>query len=289
MIKADIKSALISKGRNPNDDFTTYANEIRAIVCNGNESETPDTPENPIIPEEPTIINEYLERYNWLQSDGSKYTVSYRPIVGSNTYKSKDVTMKTIIKVDSLNAIGSTTSVFGSSGLYNDVRQRQLNLVLKRLDDTTFAVGYFSCAEKDLASDNNSFVGTFNIGDTLNIEANENTITINDTVYTNPVSSIQTMNLVNFHILYSGSSNGDKQYNAQIAKVEYIANDTTYSLLVPAKVTKELPIELSYDEKVKAIGTIGMWDLKNEKFMTSSTDNNWSVNNYPLDNDNIIK
>lgn len=237
----------------------------------------------PMEEEEPTEINEYLERYNWLQADGSKYSVAYRPIAGSNTYKSKDVTMRTIIKVDSLNAIGSTTSVFGSSGLYNDVRQRQINLVLKRLDNTTFTVGYFSCAEKDLALDNSSFVGTFNIGDTLEIEANENTITINGTVYNNPVSSIQTMNIVNFHVLYSGSSNGDRQYNAQIARVEYIANGTTYSSLVPAKVIKELPAELSYDKKVKAVGTVGMWDLKNKLFMTSSTDNYWSVNNYPLD------
>lgn len=232
------------------------------------------------VEEDPAEINEYLERHNWLRADGSKYSASYRPIAGSNTYKSKNVTMRTIIKVDSLNStVGSTTSVFGSSGLYDGVRQRQINLVLKRLDNTTFTVGYFSCAEKDLALDNNSFVGTFNIGDTLEIEASEGTITINGTVYNNPVSSIQTMNLVNFHVLYSGSSNGDKQYSAQIARVEYIADGTTYSSLVPAKVIKELPIELSYDGKVKDVGTVGMWDLKNEKFLTSSADNNWSVNN----------
>lgn len=74
-IKADIKSALISKGRSPNDDFTTYANEIRAITCNGSGNDTPDIPvtpeepDDPVIPDEPTEINEYLERYNWLQAD----------------------------------------------------------------------------------------------------------------------------------------------------------------------------------------------------------------------------
>lgn len=281
-IKADIKSALISKGRSPNDDFTTYANEIRAIVCNGNGTDTPDVPDIPDIPDipdNPIDVNEYIEGYNWLNGDGSNYSVSFRPISGSNTFKSANITMRSIIKVDTLNPVGSTTSVFGSSGSINTIRHRLINLVIKALTANTFSIGYFSCASKDSALDDNNFVGNFNIGDTLVIEANENNIIINGVNYNNPVNSVQSMNLVNYHILNSGGSNGDRGYNAKLSKLEYEADGTIYSSVIPAKIKKELPVELSYDNTTKEVGTVGLWDTINNKFLTSNNINKWVLSN----------
>lgn len=285
-IKADIKSALISKGRSPNDDFTTYANEIRAIICNGSGSETPDipdTPEDPIIPEEPTEINEYLERYNWLKADGSKIINAYRPIAGSNTFKTKDVTIKTTIKVDSLtSAIGKTTSVCGASAAYTvdgvSIRYKFLNIVLYRIDETTFSVGYYGA----VPTTETEYFGTYHLGDTLIIEGTEKTLTINGVTYNKTIAEDNTRNLSNVGVLQSAAVLGDKPYAGQIAKFEYIANGIVYSSLIPTKVIKELPTELSYDGNVKAVDTIGMWDLINEKFMTSSTDNGWTINNDSL-------
>lgn len=285
IIKADIKSALISRGRNPNDDFTTYADEIRAIV-GGDVPDTPDTPDVPDVPDvpdTPSYINEYIEGYNWLQADGRNIINAYRPMASSNTYKSKDVTIRAVVKVDSLtSAIGKTTAVCGGSATETidgvTVKYRFLNIVLYRIDETTFSVAYYGCVPTTEAE----YFGTYHIGDTLTIEGTEKTLTINGVTYNKTITENNTRNL-SYLSVFQSSAALDKPYNAQIARFEYIANGTTYSSLVPAKVIKELPAELAYDGKVKAVGTVGMWDIKNQKFLTSSDANYWSVNNYPLD------
>lgn len=285
-IKADIKSALISKGRSPNDDFTTYANEIRAIACNNSETDTPDVPDNPpiddpIIPpiDNPININEYIEGYNWLQADGRSIINAYRPISNSNTYKSKDITIRAVVKVDSLtSAIGKTTAVCGGSATETidgvTVKYRFLNIVLYRIDETTFSVAYYGCVPTSEAE----YFGTYHIGDTLTIEGTEKTLTINGVTYNKTITENNTRNL-SYLSVFQSSAALDKPYNAQIARFEYIANGTTYSSLVPAKVIKELPAELAYDKKVKAVGIVGMWDTINNKFLTSDNINNWSLSN----------
>lgn len=269
--------------------ITLGNNSFSSIYYNGKYFSEVYYGSNKVFPaveeEEPTEINEYLERYNWLQADGSKFITAYRPIAGSNINKSKDVTIRAVVKVDSLtSAIGKTTAICGASVAETidgvTVRYRLLNIVLYRIDETTFSVAYYGSVPTTSEAE---YFGTYHLGDTLTIEGTEKTLTINGVTYNKTVAENNTRNLSNVAVLQSAAVLGDKPYNAQIARFEYIANGTTYSSLVPAKVIKELPAELSYDKTVKAVGTVGMWDLKNKLFMTSSTDNYWSVNNYPLD------
>ena len=53
----------------------------------------------------PIKINEYLEQYTWLQADGKTYISAYRPIPGSNTNKSSNVTLKAVLKVTAFDSL----------------------------------------------------------------------------------------------------------------------------------------------------------------------------------------
>ncbi len=269
--------------------------EIKKNISGNGGADDPSTPDvpseptEPIIPDEPTEINEYLERYNWLQADGNKIINAFRPIAGSNTYKSKDVAIRAIIKVDSLtSAIGKTTAVCGASAVYTiddvSVRYKFLNIVLYRIDETTFSVAYYGA----VPTSKTEYFGTYHLGDTLTIEGTEKTLTINGVTYNKTVVEDNTKNLNNVGVLQSAAVLGDKPYNAQIARFEYVANGTTYSSLVPVKVIKELPTDLAYDGTIKEVGVVGMWDTINQKFLTSSAANYWSVNNYPIDGSETI-
>lgn len=253
--------------------------EIESVML-GSEKIFPMEEEEPV-----TEINEYLERYNWLQADGSKYISAYRPIAGTNINKTNNITLRAIVKVDSLtSAIGAVTALSGGSTMYAyngvDTRYRWLSIAFKRLDANTFSVGYFGC---NRATECTEFFDTYHIGDTLTIEGTEKTLTINGVTYNKTVAE-EDKNLSMVAVLHSATVLGDKPYNAQIARFEYIANGTTYSSLIPAKIIKELPVELAYSDKTpRTVGTVGMWDIKNQKFLTSNDANYWSVNNYSLD------
>ncbi|MCQ2250600.1 MAG: hypothetical protein MJZ66_05770 [Bacteroidales bacterium] len=268
--------ALIEAVLKIRDDVSLIKEKLQIPSDTPTTPETPDEPVIPDAPDNPSQINEYLEGYDWLRGDGSRYVPAYRVIPGSNTYKSKDVSIRAIIRPTALNyAAGTLVNVCGCSGSVDGVRYRQMNICLKVVDSNTYQVGYFSCVSN---ADTSAlqFFGNYKVGEILEIEGNENSLTVNGVEYAIANESIQ-MNMPTFIALYSGSSNGGRSYAGEISKLEYLANGTVYSSLMPAKVVKELPAEMAYDGISKAVDTIGFWDSVNEKFLTSKDANGWSV------------
>ncbi len=239
----------------------------------GGGTDVPDTPQIPDVPENPKMINEYLEGYDWLKGDGTNSIAAYRPIPGSNTYKSADVTLRAVLKVDELSTKGDINGVSGASLMTGDVRYRNLSIALKKLEDGRFAVGYFGCQP---ITNEKEFFGSYSLGSVLEIEGTEKSVTINGVTY-DKTAEERGQNLSTVAVLHSATVLGDKAYIGQIARFEYIAGGTVFSSLIPAKATQDLPADMAYDGKEKAVGTVGMWDTVNEKFLTSSSANSWSV------------
>lgn len=220
-------------------------------------------------------INEYLQSYKWLKADGTNFIGAYRPIAGSNTNQSKDITLKATVKVDALRDIGKRTALSGASNVIDNIRGRYLCIAFYRKDADTFSVGYFGSVSN---AEELEFFGDYHIGDTLDIEGTEKTLTINGVTYHKTTEELA-RNLSMMAVLHSADALGDKKYNASISRIQYIAKGVLYSDLSPAKVVKELPAELSYNNIIVPVGTAGMWDNCNKKFLTSASTNNWILTN----------
>ncbi len=223
-------------------------------------------------------INEYLERADWLVGDGSHYISSYRPIAGSNTNKAPDVTIKAKLCVSQFaSTVGTVTNICGSSIVSDGVRFRKSNLAIRAKSAYTFEVGYFA-AVANVAEDL-KFYGEYSMDDVLTIEATAQSMTINGKTYTLENENNNTLSLVDLIVLYSGSSNGGRAYGGDIAYLEYWSKGVCNSQLVPCKVTKELPASMVNTATAQAVGSVGLWDTKNEKFLTSSAANTWQAIN----------
>ena len=221
------------------------------------------------------FVNEYLQSFTWLKGDGNNFIAAYRPIPGSNINKSKDITMRAIVKIDDLRDIGKRTALSGASSVIDGIRGRYLSIAFYRKDADTFSVGYFGCVD---ASKELEFFGDYHIGDVLDIEGAETTLKVNGITY-NKTTEEMARNLSIMAVLHSADVLGDKKFNASVSRLQYIAKGVVYSDLIPAKVIKELPAELSYTNVSMPVGTVGMWDKINEKFLTSASTNNWILTN----------
>lgn len=251
----------------------------------GQEPDPPDTPEEPdppVNPEEPEdpdrTINEYLERADWLVGDGSHYISSYRPIAGSNTNKAPDITIKAKIRVSKFaSTVGTVTNICGSSIVSDGVRFRKSNLAIRAKSAYTFEVGYFA-AVANIAEDL-KYYGEFSMNDVLTIEATAQKMIINGKAYTLENEQDNNLGLVDLIVLYAGSSNGGRSYGGELAYIEYWSKGVCNSQLVPCKVTKVLPASMANTATAQPVGAVGLWDTKNEKFMTSSAANTWQAIN----------
>lgn len=222
-------------------------------------------------------INDYLMAYKWLKADGTNIIGAYRPIAGSNVNKSKDITLKAKVKVDSLRDIGRRTALSGASSVIDNIRGRYLSIFFYRIDDNNFSVGYAGCVSNDLEME---VFGQYHIGDVLDIVGTEKTLTINGVVYNKTIEEMNTRNLSMMTVLHSADVLRDQKYNGQIANLQYITSDgIVQSDLTPAKVVVDLPAELSYNNIIVPAGTAGMWDSVNNKFLTSANPNNWILTN----------
>lgn len=223
-------------------------------------------------------INEYLERADWLKGDGGHYVSSYRPIAGSNTNKAPDVTIKAKLRVSQFASnVGIVTNICGSSIVSDGVRFRKSNLAIRAKSAYTFEVGYFA-AVANVAEDL-KFYGEYSLDDVLTIEATAQAMTINGKSYTLENENNNTLSLVDLIVLYAGSSNGGRSYGGELAYIEYWSKGVCNSQLIPCKVTKELPASMANTATAQPVGAVGLWDTKNEKFMTSSAANTWQAIN----------
>lgn len=245
----------------------------------GGSPENPDSPEDPDSPEVvDRKINEFLVSADWLIGDGSRYVGAFRPISASNTYTSADVTIKAKIKVHNLGYnVGTVINICGSSISSDGIRYRKTNIALRVLSSSTFEVGYFSAVAN--VAEELKFYGVFNVGDTLSIEGNDNTLSINGQSYTIGNANNYSLKLVDLVVLYAGSSNGGRAFAGQLASLQYWAKGTCYSSLIPSVVTAELPASMVNTATAQAVGSVGLWDEKNQRFLTSAAANTWKAIN----------
>lgn len=223
-------------------------------------------------------INEYLERAGWLKGDGGHYVSSYRPIAGSNTNKAPDVTIKAKLRVSQFASnVGTVTNICGSSIVSDGIRFRKSNLAIRAKSAYTFEVGYFA-AVANVAEDL-KFYGEYSMDDVLTIEATAQEMTINGKSYTLENENNNNLGLVDLIVMYAGSSNGGRSYGGELAYIEYWSKGVCNSQLIPCKVTKELPASMANTATAQPVGAVGLWDTKNEKFMTSSAANTWQAVN----------
>ena len=204
-----------------------------------------------------------IEPYKWIQGDGDAYIR-----LNSNKVTNGSVEFEMEFMVDMLSS-GPYTNLSGTSKTYNGIKQFAFGLSLIPYSDTTFG-----CSYARLAQEPPSAVGTFNIGDTLDVKVTDTTMTINGIEY---IIGTETYKGVDADVqVFWNNFDGDrnKRFKGSVSHIRLWNNNILVRDLTPAMSIAEIPEENSYNGTIISANVPGMWDSVEDKFYINANKNN---------------
>ena len=196
-------------------------------------------------------VENYYERKEWLQGDGTAYIDTNIIVDVPSLYISTSFTKRE----------GRTTPLFGSRDLIttNGSQIWYLSDGNLRLDIITNGTDYVNVDSNDIQSYNQ-----------LIVDCSNNVVSVNETTFSSDVDNLSIKNSSNTFKIFSlevlnNPNTYNKPYNGAFGN--FIFKDDTHSLnLIPCTLTMDLPASMDANNIARTKGTSGMWDLVSDKF-----------------------